>query len=207
MKFFYILPIALIASFWIIDNAHGLTGSVTVDHCGPAIGITGNACINSEASAQEVGSIGCETAAGGCKWVRCRTSNISSNSVCGCIVNGECPELKCPADCPNRSTNSTNDPWSQVGSEPVWALCYGEKYDPICEYRCADGYYGGGRDYSYSSTVTCTKCPTKTGGTIGKYSTDGVVSTTITDCYIPAETNNTDTTGTWQFTQNCKYTQ
>lgn len=94
-------------------------------------------------------------------------------------------------------------------------------------YTCASGYYGK----ATSSTTGCTKCPsnaTCSGGTTfscnkGYYkngslcsrcpASDGVYGTTsgtgataITECYIPSGTSFTDSTGKWQYTTNCKYT-
>lgn len=69
-------------------------------------------------------------------------------------------------------------------------------------YRCAAGYYGS----STNGTSGCTKCPvfaTSSGNYTG---TSAAGSTSITKCYIPSGTSPSDSTGKYQFTQNCYYT-
>ncbi|MDE6482091.1 MAG: hypothetical protein K2L25_04715 [Alphaproteobacteria bacterium] len=60
---------------------------------------------------------------------------------------------------------------------------------------CDVGYYG-------TTTTGCTRCPAS-GGTYGL--TSGKGSTQITDCYFPAGLLIKDTTGTYQYTQDCYY--
>jgi hypothetical protein len=56
-------------------------------------------------------------------------------------------------------------------------------------FSCMAGYYKNGTE--------CTACPT--GGT------SVVGSTDITDCYIPKNTTDSDTTGGFTYTDNCYY--
>ena len=62
---------------------------------------------------------------------------------------------------------------------------------------CRVGYYSSG------GTTACTRCPSS-GGVYG--TTDSTGSTAITDCFIPADTDMTDTTGTYHFADDCYYT-
>ncbi|MDE6481849.1 MAG: hypothetical protein K2L25_03470 [Alphaproteobacteria bacterium] len=67
-------------------------------------------------------------------------------------------------------------------------------------YICAQGYYG-------SPTLlnkTCTKCPSS-GGVAG--TTTGTGATKITECYIPAGTAFSDTTGAGTYSENCYYSE
>lgn len=203
MKYFSILSLALISSLCTTYNAYG---AANTERCS-SYGVTaGAACYNSMLPSGILPSVDCISSSSGCKFANCRSSSNDGNLRCGCYMGGTCPEIACPSECPNRSQGGTNDPWTQVGTQPVWALCFGEKNDPICEYRCANGYYGGGHAYTFGTTIKCTKCPTAN-FTINKYSTQGVVSTTETDCYIPTDAIGTDTSGTWQFTNSCFYTK
>ena len=66
------------------------------------------------------------------------------------------------------------------------------------EYRCAAGYYGK----PTNDTSGCTKCPSS--GNVAGQSVAGSNSA-ITSCYIPANTSLSDSTGTYQYTSNCYY--
>lgn len=67
------------------------------------------------------------------------------------------------------------------------------------EYRCAAGYYGNALN-QLDGTSGCTKCPSL--GTRMGQSAAG--TTAITGCYV---TGGSDTTGTFQFTSNCYYSE
>jgi len=54
---------------------------------------------------------------------------------------------------------------------------------------CGDGKYG---------TLTCNTCPS--GGTSSAGNNNA-----ITNCYIRAGTGGSDSTGTWEYAQNCYY--
>lgn len=55
--------------------------------------------------------------------------------------------------------------------------------------ECAAGTYG--------KRGLCTLCP--------EPGTSAAASTVITDCYVPAGTGDTDTTGKWEYTADCHY--
>lgn len=61
-------------------------------------------------------------------------------------------------------------------------------------YRCAAGYYGS----PTSSLSGCTECPSPGTSVAGS-------NTSKTDCYIPANTQLTDSSGTFTYTTNCYY--
>lgn len=50
---------------------------------------------------------------------------------------------------------------------------------------------------SYGKRGLCTLCP--------EPGTSAAASTVITDCYVPAGTGGTDTTGKWEYTADCHY--
>lgn len=60
---------------------------------------------------------------------------------------------------------------------------------------CDVGYYG-------TTTTGCTRCPAS-GGTYG--TTNGKGNTQITNCYFPAGLSIKDSVGTYQYTQDCYY--
>ena len=64
---------------------------------------------------------------------------------------------------------------------------------------CQQGYYKAG-----TGTAACSRCPSPDGVVYG--TTDSTGSTSKTDCFIPADTDISDTTGTYQFTGDCYYT-
>lgn len=61
-------------------------------------------------------------------------------------------------------------------------------------YRCAAGYYGT----TTNGTSGCTKCPTPGTSNTG-------TNTSMTQCYIPADTEMSDSSGTYIYTKNCYY--
>lgn len=70
--------------------------------------------------------------------------------------------------------------------------------------KCEKGYYGSPAYNLLNGgcTGTCTRCPAS-GGVYGTTASSG--ATSITECYIPTGTSLSDTTGTYQFTGNCYY--
>lgn len=67
--------------------------------------------------------------------------------------------------------------------------------DNLC--NCDIGRYNA--RYGEIGTFACSECP-ENGESIGG-------NELITSCYLPAGTGETDTTGTWQYSQNCYYTK
>lgn len=65
---------------------------------------------------------------------------------------------------------------------------------------CADNTYK-----STAGTGACSTCPTQDGASGITSGTTAANHDSATDCYIPALTNLTDSTGTYQFTSNCNY--
>lgn len=66
------------------------------------------------------------------------------------------------------------------------------------KYRCAAGYYGS----STNGTTGCTRCPAS--GEI--YGTSTAGSATVALCYLAPGTSLSDSTGTFEYTENCYYT-
>jgi len=66
-------------------------------------------------------------------------------------------------------------------------------------YRCARGYYG---NPTASDTKNCVRCPTLSGA---QGTTPGGGATVIRDCYIPSGIELSDTTGKYEFSDDCYY--
>lgn len=63
----------------------------------------------------------------------------------------------------------------------------------IPKYKCESGYYGT----PLNASSGCTKCPSP--------GTSAQGATSITQCYIPANTSLSDTTGSYTYTSDCYY--
>ncbi len=69
--------------------------------------------------------------------------------------------------------------------------------------RCQKGYYGTAKLNNLQTSCSgCTACPSS-GGIAG--TTSGPGATAITECYIPAGTKSSDSTGSFEYTGNCYY--
>lgn len=66
-------------------------------------------------------------------------------------------------------------------------------------YRCARGYYG---NPTASDTKNCVRCPSLSGA---QGTTPGGGATVIRDCYIPSGIELSDTTGKYEFSDDCYY--
>jgi len=104
---------------------------------------------------------------------------------------GECKISIKPVSCPTECPDTT---WSDVTGQNYQARCDGNLISPACEYQCKIGYYGTG--------TSCTRCPSS-GGVYG--TTSGAGATKITECFLPAGTAFSDTTGSGTYTENCYY--
>lgn len=67
------------------------------------------------------------------------------------------------------------------------------------EYRCAKNWYGS----STNGISGCNRCPLFSGGVYGETASAGTSS--VSQCYVPANKTYTDSTGTFEFTRNCFY--
>jgi len=103
-------------------------------------------------------------------------------------------------------TNKVSGVVTKTTKKTVYDPCpsqTGQTIDCNCvvtnTYSCAAGYYGR----PTSSTSGCISCTTATGNA---KATSNAGATAITDCYLPAGTVATDTTGTYKITGgNCEY--
>lgn len=89
------------------------------------------------------------------------------------------------ADCVATTTYSS----CNAGYEMVLGNCV----------ACSKGYYNP----TAGASASCTKCP-PSGKVLGL--TASTASVAKTDCYIPANSNLSDTAGAYTFTSNCGYT-
>ena len=74
------------------------------------------------------------------------------------------------------------------------AKCVGDFCVRGQNYRCVAGAYG---NPSASNKTACAPCPSP--------GTSSAGSTSQSDCYIPAGTTGSDSTGTYKYTANCYY--
>ena len=110
----------------------------------------------------------------------------SCNGKCYCVPLSS----GCPGTCPSNCSSTT---WGERSTG--YEVRCNERY--LCEYRCADGYYGS----SSNGISGCTKCPVAIGGSTSVAGSN----TSITDCYIPSGTSFSDSTGSGTYTSNCNY--
>ena len=98
---------------------------------------------------------------------------------------------------------------------PAHATCTDPDYPPCCDggYYLIDHNYvetGGGATVTRTKDYECPRCPS-IGGVYGTSPwvcyTELPTPSFITKCYIPSNTNITVTEGTFQFIQNCNYTE
>lgn len=128
----------------------------------------------------------------------------------GCTKEGTLPP-PCDGTCDNCESVPLHDVADGYQSQTS-AVC--NTLTCMCakktEYLCAAGYYGTASDYPQIDLTEgiiysgCTKCP-NSGTTSG--TSDGGDGTTITDCYIPKGSKFSDSTGTWEYGDDCYYTE
>lgn len=98
--------------------------------------------------------------------------------------------------------------YNDVMLATVYETCSGATH-------CGPGYYKSGSTCivcpagTYKSGITtetsCTTCPALSSVAGAAVGTAATAHDDITDCYIPANTNISDTIGTYIFTNNCNY--
>jgi len=123
------------------------------------------------------------------------------------IIGQLCEDVKCdtnPSWSGIVSTSSGNETGTIQSLNTLICKCENKFV-----YRCAAGYYNNTEllylnNYSTTEITTCTHCPQL--GTLYGESPAGV-STKITDCYQSPSRTFSDSTGSYQFTTNCKYTK
>lgn len=139
-----------------------------------------------------------------------------------------CKIVNCPAacyclpttvSCPGSGSTTTSCSGTISWGAESSGMQTGHCANNVTVYRCAKGYYsseasGPARVYT-SDDITCTICPggivrprpgTNCVGTAATTNDAGVYS--ITECYIPKDSDMCDPTGTYQFKdRNCRYTQ
>ena len=157
---------------------------------------------------------------------------ITTSEGLGCTVNkticeyigGTEPEPDCDALCEECLPPFQIVSWTPVDNNPGYksrttTIC-NEETNCECEnhvtYGCADGYYGTNPSCPLIVNVGiscrgCTKCPSlgdvegKTAWLLSSFSPGG--GETITDCFISANTELKDSTGTYVFESKCNYKQ
>lgn len=148
----------------------------------------------------------------------------NSKTVYSCVKEssggGTEPEPDCDALCEECLPPFQIPSWTPVDNNPGYkskttTIC-NEETGCLCQYQvtygCADGYYGTNPSCIIGwSCQGCTKCPSlgdvegKTAVLLSSISPGG--GETITDCFISANTELKDSTGTYVFESKCNYKQ
>ena len=179
MKTNFILPIGIFAIL------------TTMPNIANAIGIGGTGCIQGPGKT-------CECSGG-------------RNHGASCTVNSQCPGGTCvnvggggitpPTLCTPENCKPFTTGWGSCGSGAnsyveceATAECVGNFCMLGQNYRCVAGAYG---NPSASNETACAPCPSP--------GTSAAGSTSQSDCYIPAGTTGSDSTGTYKYTANCYY--
>lgn len=122
-----------------------------------------------------------------------------------CSASTDCGDIPvfpttCPDECPNSDWTLVDVGGFVAKSVPRYeARCLSSE---ACEYRCHSGSYGN----PTSSSSGCTRCP-NIGTSLLNFGASESGATKITDCYAPADTSYTDSTGKFEFTVDCKYSE
>ena len=184
MKTNFILHIGIFAILTIIPNIANALGPVSPTSC----------------IATGIGTSGCICFGG-------------TNAGATCSVDSQCPGGKCVKDpgggitpptptlCTPENCKPLTTGWGSCGSGAnsyveceATAECRGSLCVRGQNYRCVAGAYG---NPSASNKTACTPCPSP--------GTSAAGSTSQSDCYIPAGTTGSDSTGTYKYTSNCYY--
>lgn len=115
----------------------------------------------------------------------------------GCNTSSICTKCKSCSNC----TSDTSYSYLHAGYERRTLKscgCHTGTCTTNYAYRCTVGYYGT----STNGTTGCTRCPASD-GTYGTTTTAGTQD--ITQCYLPASTPMTDTSGTFLCSGNSNY--
>lgn len=123
-----------------------------------------------------------------------------------CAEPGSCPTCTCPFNADDDPTICSSTEWTANGTEGMYHRCLQVQSSAAveicgCEYSCMPGYY---RQYDATAAKNiCVRCPSINGvyGTTVDHNING-----ITSCYIPTGTSLGDDTGTFEFTNQCNYT-
>ena len=179
MKTNFILPIGVFAILTTMPNiAHALS---SMTHCIETV----------------VGQANCTCAGGTNAGATCSVDSQCPGSICSNSGGGITPPTLCtPENCKPTTTG-----WGSCGSGAnsyveceATAECVGDFCVRGQNYRCVAGAYG---NPSASNKTACAPCPSP--------GTSAAGSTSQSDCYIPAGTTGSDSTGTYKYTSNCYY--
>ena len=180
MKTNFILPIGVFAILTTMPNIANALNIVSPTHC-------------------------IATGTGGESYCVC---SGGTNAGATCTVDSQCPGGICIRDtgpdigkCTPETCKPTTTGWGSCGVGAnsyveceATAECVGNFCMHGQNYRCVAGAYG---NPSASNKTACAPCPSP--------GTSAAGSTSQSDCYIPAGTTGSDSTGTYKYTSNCYY--
>lgn len=155
-------------------------------------GVTGSVLCNDYMWDEALAAFSC--GAGKCS---CRTTN----------------DYDCYNPCDETCTANTSCAAYSTGYQKCTTTsCTPDFYTATCTsstkttYRCAAGYYGS----STNGTSGCTRCPYVGTNALNQmtlvYGTSTAGSTSQTSCYASTSSSIKDTSGIYQYTNNCYYT-
>jgi len=158
-------------------------------------------CQNSTTTCYSNGSTsGRVSSCGSCKYPYTRVAKTVDSQYCSNSIT----YYQCVCQCSNCTTSAWADVAVVNGTSThqarTVATCSCSSGTAQCtkktEYRCRANYYGR----PSSSGSGCTQCPTETGVATKSNLGDNYDRT---DCYIPKNTNITDSYGTYYYTDDC----
>lgn len=120
-------------------------------------------------------------------WYSCKKASIATTP---------CEGLPC-----EDMTSSTYQSYSGTSTNHNLTRC--DVSRNICLYVCKKNYYARLTSV-VGSPRTCSVCPSVGNNNVKGYTTS-YGADSITECYIPGNTDITDNTGTYRFTSNCYY--
>ena len=181
MKTNFILHIGIFAILTTMPNiANALSSSMT--HCMEPV----------------VGQANCTCAGGSNRGEKCSLDSECPGSICSNSGGGGGIT---PTFCTPETCKPTTTGWGSCGFGAnsyveceETAECVGSLCVRGTNYRCVAGAYG---NPSASNKTACAPCPSP--------GTSAAGSTSQSDCYIPAGTTGSDSTGTYKYTANCYY--
>lgn len=154
-------------------------------------------------------AFGTTTLGGCCSGTSCIQAYTGDNCK-PCTTSAQCGGTisTCPDECPNTTwTLVSNSGVTYFNTARYEAKCLQSLMGGTakCQYRCAAGSYGN----PTSSSEGCSRCPylPTTSLVANMYGESNAGSTDITDCYAPVDNTYSDSTGKFQFTEDCYYTK
>lgn len=180
-----------------INNAYALVSIDPIKDSCAQLGLTiGTSCTCS------MPNVACETS---CESSRnCVLQSLLNACTCAQKIEVVCTPEMASSPCANSYGNTNTLTGVQTGHTQIRdATTCACSSTSQTVYRCGAGWYDISSTTASTSVPTCKECPTVGNNAVAGQSSAG--AKLITSCYAPANTNITDDTGTYRFTEPCKY--